>query len=68
MYGGRHEDSLVRDAADMLCQNLRQKLLGRRPSNHYFRRVTELGAAIADGKFASIAGLKPKQILMPYEQ
>ena len=62
------DDPLVRDAADMLCQNLRQKLLGRRPSNHYFRRVTELGAAIAEGKFRSIAGVEAEAILMPYEQ
>jgi len=68
MYGARHEDPLVRDAADMLCQNLHQKLIGRRPTNHYFRRVTELGAAIAEGKFSSIAGVEAEAILMPYEQ
>jgi alkylation response protein AidB-like acyl-CoA dehydrogenase len=68
MYAGRHEDVVVRDAADVLCQNLRQKLLGRRPSNQYFRRVTDLGAGIADGEFKSIAGLEPDQILMRYEQ
>ena len=66
MYGARHDDPLVRDAADIMCQNLRQKLLGRRPSNHYFRRVTELGAAIADGQFGSIAGIEAEAILMPY--
>jgi hypothetical protein len=68
MYGARHEDPLTRDAADILCQNMRQKLLGRRPSNHYFRRVTELGAAIAEGQFRSIAGVEADEILMPYEQ
>ena len=68
MYGARQEDSLVRDAADILCQSLRQKLLGRRPSNHYFRRATELGAAIAEGHFGSIAGVEADGILMPYEQ
>ena len=68
MYGARQDDPIVQDAADMLCQNLRQKLLGRRPSNHYFRRVTELGAAIADGQFRSIAGIEADEILMPYEQ
>jgi alkylation response protein AidB-like acyl-CoA dehydrogenase len=68
MYAGRHEDVMVRDAGDVLCQNLRQKLLGRRPSNQYFRRVTDLGAGIADGEFTSIAGLEPDQILMRYEQ
>ena len=68
MYAGRHDDVVVRDAADILCQNMRQKLLGRRPSNQYFRRVTDLGAGIADGQFKSIAGLEPDQILMRYEQ
>ena len=58
----------MQDAADMLCQNMRQKLLGRRPSNYYFRRVTALGAAIADGQFRSIAGIEAEAILMPYEQ
>jgi alkylation response protein AidB-like acyl-CoA dehydrogenase len=68
LYGARHSDPLVRDAADVVCQNLRQKLLGRRPSNHYFRLVTKLGAAIAEGKFSSIAGVEAGEILMPYEQ
>jgi alkylation response protein AidB-like acyl-CoA dehydrogenase len=68
MYGARQREQIVQDAADILCQNLRQKLLGRRPSNHYFRRVTELGAAIANGQFASIAGIEADEILMPYEQ
>lgn len=68
LYGARHEDTLVRDAAEMFCENLRQKLLGRRPSNHYFRRTTELGAAIAEGKFRSIAGIEADEILMPYDE
>ena len=68
MYGARSDDQLVQDAADVLCENLRQKLLGRRPSNNYFRRVTALGAAIAEGQFRSIAGIEAEAILMPYEQ
>jgi alkylation response protein AidB-like acyl-CoA dehydrogenase len=68
LYGARHDEPLVRDAADILCQNLRQKLLGRRPSNHYFRRATQLGAAIADGQFRSLAGVEADEILMSYEQ
>ena len=68
MFGARNDDQLVQDAAYVLCENIRQKLLGRRPSNNYFRRVTELGAAIAEGQFRSIAGVEAEQILMPYEQ
>jgi butyryl-CoA dehydrogenase len=68
MYGARSDDPIVQDAADILCENLRQKWLGRRPSNNYFRRVTTLGAAIAEGQFRSIAGIEAEAILMPYEQ
>jgi alkylation response protein AidB-like acyl-CoA dehydrogenase len=68
LYGARHEDTIVRDAADVMCRNLKHKLLGRRPSNHYFRRTTGLGAGIAEGGFKSIAGLAPDEILMRYEQ
>jgi alkylation response protein AidB-like acyl-CoA dehydrogenase len=67
LYGARQEEPLVRDAADVFCQNLRQKLLGRRPTNHYFRHTTELGAAIADGQFRSLAGVEADEILMPYQ-
>jgi hypothetical protein len=68
LYGARQDDPIVRDAADIMCQNLRRKLLGRRPSNNYYRQVTELGAAIGEGGFKSIAGLAPDEILMRYDQ
>ncbi len=68
LYGARSSDPLVQDAADLLCENMQQKLLGRRPSNYYFRRVTALGEAIAEGKFISVAGVEAEAILMPYEQ
>ena len=67
LYAARQDDPLVREAADCLCQQLTSKLTGRRPSERYLRAVTQLGAAIADGGFPSIAGLKPDEILMPYE-
>jgi alkylation response protein AidB-like acyl-CoA dehydrogenase len=68
LYGARHEDTMVRDAADVMCRSLRHKLLGRRPSNHFYRQATSLGASIADGNFKSIAGLAPDEIMMSYEQ
>lgn len=67
LYAARQEDEIVRAAADIVCQDLTRELTGQRPSDRYFRQVTELGAAIAEGKFASIAGLAPDEIMMPYE-
>ena len=68
LYAARQDDEVVHDAADVLCQDLKLKRTGKRPSDHYFRTVTRLGQTIADGGFESIAGLKPDEIMMPYDQ
>ena len=66
LYGARQQDELVRKATDVLCQDLARSLDGTRPSNDYFRTVTELGREIAGGGFTSIAGLSPDEIMMGY--
>jgi hypothetical protein len=66
LYGARQENEMTRDAADILCQELTQKYSGRRPSNQFYRQVTELGAAIADGGFESLTGIDPGEIVMRY--
>ncbi len=68
LHAGRQDDPIVHAAADILCQDLRRKLEGGRPTDRYFRAVTELGQAIADGQFKSIAGLHPDEILMKYPE
>lgn len=50
MYAARSEDEIVRAAGDIACQQLRQKLSGKRPTNRYFKAVTALGRAISEGK------------------
>jgi hypothetical protein len=66
LYAARQHDDIVRQAADILCQDLSREMTGKRPSNDYFRAVTSLGETIAEGGFKSIAGLAPDEILMPY--
>ncbi len=68
VWAGRQSSELVHDAADILCQDLRRKLTGKRPTDGYYRAVTKLGAKIAEGGFEAIAGLKAEPILMPYSQ
>jgi alkylation response protein AidB-like acyl-CoA dehydrogenase len=67
IYAGRQNDEIVRSAADVMCQDVMRELTGQRPSDRYFRSVSTLGEAIAEGKFASISGLAPDEILMKYE-
>jgi hypothetical protein len=66
-YGARQSEGILRESADVLCQELTQQLTGKRPTNTYFKQVTQLGARIAEGQFPGIAELKPDAILMPYE-
>jgi alkylation response protein AidB-like acyl-CoA dehydrogenase len=66
LFASRQDDDFIRSAADGLCQEMTRRLTGRRPSDRYFRHVTELGAAVADGGFKSIAGVHPDEILMRY--
>ena len=68
LYAARSDDEVVRTGADVLCQDLTRQLTGKPPSDRYFRTVTRLGETIADGGFKSIAGLRPDEILMPYDQ
>lgn len=68
LYGARKSDPVIRQGADILCQQLTQKLTGKRPSDRYFKQVTQLGEAVVEGQYLSIAGLDPDEILMKYEQ
>jgi alkylation response protein AidB-like acyl-CoA dehydrogenase len=67
LYAARQNDEVVRQAADVICQDLTRKLTGQRPSDRYFRTATKLGEAIVEGGFKSIAGLDAGEIMMPYD-
>ena len=68
LYGARQSDEIVRGAADVLCHELTQKYTGKRASNRYYKQVTQLGEAIVEGGFKSLAGLEPDEILMQYDK
>jgi hypothetical protein len=67
LYAARQNDETVRMAASVLCHDLERELSGRRPTDRYFRAVSELGSRVASGGFSAIAGLHPDEILMKYE-
>lgn len=61
------EDALTQQAADVLCCDLTRDLTGQRPSNDYYRTVTRLGEAIANGEFPTLVPPYPDEILMRYD-
>ncbi len=68
LWAADQESALVRDAADILCQDLTRKLTGRRPGDSYLRAVTKLGEAVAAGGFEELAGISADTILMGYTE
>ena len=68
LYAARQSNEVLRTAADLFCQNEARKLTGRRPTNAYFRGVTDLGLAIAEGGFPELEKVDAGEILMPYDQ
>jgi hypothetical protein len=68
LWAGRQSGEIVQQAADILCQDMIRKFNGKRPTDRYFRAVTQLGEAVAAGGFDAIAGVRPDEILMPYAQ
>jgi alkylation response protein AidB-like acyl-CoA dehydrogenase len=53
-------------SADILCQDLRRRLTGERPSDRYFRDVSQLADMIIAGGFEDLAGVPRHDIMMPY--
>ncbi len=67
LWGHRQKDEAGTASADILCQDLRRKLTGERPSDRYFRDVGKLADVILSGGFEAIAGVPRQEILMKYE-
>jgi alkylation response protein AidB-like acyl-CoA dehydrogenase len=67
LYANQTGDEVVIAAADILCDDLRRKLTGARPSDTYFRNVGKLADMIVAGKYKEIEGIPTLPILRTYD-
>lgn len=67
MWAHQRKNETTTLAADILCQDLRRKLTGTRPSDAYFKQVSRLADAILAGGFEEIAGVPRGEIMQKYE-
>jgi alkylation response protein AidB-like acyl-CoA dehydrogenase len=67
LWGHQQQTEAATAAADILCQDLRRKLTGERPSDRYFRDVGRLADLILADGFEALAGVPRAEILMRYE-
>jgi len=66
LYAAQQDDEVIRQAADVFCQDLRRELGGDRPTDQYFRQAAGLGKTIAEGGFKSISEIVPDDIMISY--
>lgn len=66
LYAAKQENEILRDAADIACQDLKRAILTTKPGDRYFRQVTDLGAKIVEQGFPGV-DIETEPILMKYE-
>jgi alkylation response protein AidB-like acyl-CoA dehydrogenase len=66
MWAHGKQKELFTAAADILCQDLRRKLTGARPSDAYFRDVDRLADMVIGGGFDELSEIPQDEILMRY--
>ena len=66
LWASKQKDEVMILAADMLCQDLRRKLTGERPSDRYFKDASQLADKIIAGGFETLAGVPRAEIMMKY--
>ena len=67
MWANQQKSEAITAAADILCQDIRRRLSGQRPTDRYFRDAGKLADLVIAGGFEAIAGVHQDEILMRYE-
>lgn len=66
MWAHQKRSEIAIASADILCQDMRRKLTGERPSDSYFKAVNELADKIIAGGFEELAEIPRQEIMMKY--
>lgn len=66
LYASKQPDELTQRAAEVACGHLWRGLTGERASNRDWRKVTSLGADIAEAQWRELDGVEPDDIMMQY--
>ncbi|CAN5616042.1 hypothetical protein BH11CYA1_BH11CYA1_40670 [soil metagenome] len=68
LWAHNEKNPIIEAAADILCQDLRCKLTGERPSDSYFKAASKLADQIIDGKFPGLSEVAVQEILFKYDK
>ncbi len=66
LYAVRSQDEFTRAAAEVICGDLWRRLSLQRAGHRDWKRVTQLGGAIADDGWSELDGIASENIMMQY--
>ncbi len=67
-WAHQQQNLCVEMSADILCQDLRRKLAGERPTDSYFKACSELADMVIDGGFPGLNEIDRADIIFPYNR
>ncbi len=68
LWAHNEKNAVLEASADILCQDLRRKLTGERPSDSYYKAASKLADQIIDGKFPGLSEMAVQDILFKYDK
>jgi alkylation response protein AidB-like acyl-CoA dehydrogenase len=70
LYASRSDDEMVREAADVVCSDLKLQITGGKADDRQYRRVTKLGAKIVENGFDKLDLIDDAmgEVMMGYEK
>jgi hypothetical protein len=66
LWANNTGNKVVQASADILCQDLRRKLTGEKPSDKYFRRTSEVADLIMSEGYPGMEEIIPEDVLYSY--
>jgi hypothetical protein len=67
LFANQRRTEATIQAADLACQDLRRKLTGERPSDAYFKAVSQLADTVLSGGLEELAGVPAGEIMQKYD-
>jgi len=68
LYAADSKDAIAREAADVMCRDLRRRITGKRPTDWDYRQVTDLGRKIAADGWKELEDIETPEIMMQYDK
>ena len=68
LYAHAQGNEVLIASADILCQDLRHKLSGERPSDEYYKACSKLADRIIAGEFPGLSEIETQEIIFSYSK